>query len=59
MTDALKAAEARYPKAFDAFLSEAREHQHMSALVDALTGTLARPRKSAQSNATGGRVTTP
>jgi hypothetical protein len=42
MTDTLKAAEARYLQAFDALLYEAKENQHMAALVDALTGTLAR-----------------
>lgn len=41
-SDTLEAAEARYVEAFDAFVSEALENQHMAALVDALTWTLAR-----------------
>ena len=37
MTDTLEAAEARYLEAFNAFVSEANENQHMAALVDPLT----------------------
>jgi hypothetical protein len=39
---ALREAGARYTKALTAFVSEANEKQHMAALVEALTWTLAR-----------------
>lgn len=41
-SDTLEAAEARYLEALDAFVSNANENQHMAALVEALTWTLAR-----------------
>jgi hypothetical protein len=41
-SDTLAAAEARYLQALNAFVSEANENQHVAALVEALTWTLAR-----------------
>ena len=42
MNDTLETAEARYLDVLDAFVSEASHNQHMAALVEALTWTLAR-----------------
>ena len=42
LNDTLEAAEARYLEVLDAFVSQASHNQHMVALVEALTWTLAR-----------------
>lgn len=41
-SETLAAAEARYLEALNAFVSEANDNQHVAALVEALTWTLAR-----------------